>query len=74
VRRGAAHLKLENPRFLFLEGWGCASATPADASVAAAGTSSDAPAAGGSAPVLMVDYRIKVHMDLQTDNSLVVVK
>jgi predicted glycosyltransferase len=29
---------------------------------------------GGRGPVLTVDYRIKVHMDLQADKSTVVVK
>jgi hypothetical protein len=50
VGRDATHLKLENYRFLFLEGWGGTSTALAGASMAPAGTSSDGPAAGGSTP------------------------
>jgi hypothetical protein len=46
----ATHLKLENPRFLFLEGWKGTSAAPVGASVVPDGTSSDSPVTGGSAP------------------------
>jgi hypothetical protein len=40
--------KLENPRFLFLEGWGGTSAAPAGASVAPTGASTINPAVGAS--------------------------
>jgi hypothetical protein len=55
----AAHLKLEKPHFLFLEGSGVAAVTPADAAVVLAGapavlvgSSNDGPVAGASAPAM----------------------
>jgi hypothetical protein len=49
-RGSVAHLKLEKPRFLFLEGSGGATVAPTSAVVALAGSSTDNPVAGASAP------------------------
>jgi hypothetical protein len=56
-RGSATHLKLEKPRFIFLEGSGGTAVVPAGATVALtgasaalAGSSTDDPAAGASAP------------------------
>jgi hypothetical protein len=46
--KSASHLKLEKPRFHFLEGWGGASTAPAGTSAVPAGTSTDNPTAVGS--------------------------
>jgi hypothetical protein len=48
----AAHLKLEKPRFLFLEGSGGATVVPADAAVAPADSSTDDPVAGATSPAV----------------------
>jgi hypothetical protein len=49
-RGSVAHLKLEKPRFLFLEGSRGATVAPTSAVVALAGSSTDNPVAGASAP------------------------
>jgi hypothetical protein len=53
--RNATYLKLEKPRFLFLEGWGGTSIATTGASAVPA-VASDDPATGGSVSASGVDF------------------